>query len=216
MLSITPFKFEFIEAREARPSKKLLILVHGRTGNLKLLQWYSKRFDIADLSYLAIQAPYPDQRPDQKEPGFSWYLKDRTGIDEVRVGLAKMIEEIKSQGFYAKNIFWMGFSQGAAMSLDVALRSSEIFGGFICVSGLCIQMETYPLAFGPTAKQQRILITHGRRDEIVPLETAEENYRVLREEHIPFEWKIFDKPHSFHLREEVPMIEARLKSWIAE
>src|SRR5665213_3207859 len=162
MIKITPFKFKFIMASQPSPESPLLILVHGRTGNLKLLEWYAKRFEIPELSYLLIEAPYADQRPDQKDPGFSWYLEtpeELRGIEESRLGFLKMIDELNAQKFSPKNIYFLGFSQGSAMSLDLALRAAFQMGGFICVSGFCIETSAYPKAFGPFAHQQKILIT---------------------------------------------------------
>jgi predicted esterase len=214
MLAVSPFKSHFIPAKAPGTAVKVLILVHGRTGNLRVLEWYSKRFDIPELSFLSVEAPYPDQRPDQTEPGFSWYLAERKGLDESRQGLLKMLEELQAQGVSARNVFWLGFSQGAAMSLDMALRSPYQMGGFFCISGFCVESATYPKALGPFAKQQRVLITHGSRDEIISLEDAKKTYEFLEREKIPHSFKVFNKAHSFHLRDEVPLLESTLRSWI--
>lgn len=192
----------------------LLVLVHGRTGNLRLLEWYSKRFKIPDLAFLTIQAPFEDKRPGQTDEGFSWYLSERQGIDESRKKLVHMVEELERQGFPSKKIYFLGFSQGAAMSLDLALRGPFPLGGVLAISGFCVEVEKYPEMLGRYARSQRILITHGTRDEIVTLETAQASYQRLRELQIPFEFKIFDKPHSFQLNTEVPYLESTLKKWI--
>ena len=197
-------------------NENLLVLVHGRTGNLKLLEWISKRFKIPGLSYLSIQAPYADRR-DEKQPegeGFSWYLPGRKGIEDSRKVILESVEELKGQGWGSRKIFWLGFSQGAAMSLDLALRGPDVYGGVLAVSGFCVQSEEYPAAFGPHAKDQSLLITHGTRDEILTLEKAESSYEPLRRYGIPFEFEIYDKPHSFHLTAEIPFLEARLKAWV--
>lgn len=195
--------------------ENLLILVHGRTGNIRLLEWYSKRLQIPDLSYLLIEAPFEDRREGQTEPGFSWYLKGFEGLEDSRTRLTRLLEEIEAVGVDSKNIYWLGFSQGAVMGLDFALRSSFRLGGFVCVSGICIQTDDYPKAFGPHAKNQRLLITHGTRDEIIAEVDARRSYEELRALGIPYEYLVFDKPHSFHLKQEVPLIEERLKSWMA-
>lgn len=207
----------FIPAKEGG-AKNILILVHGRGGNLKLLEFYSKRFNLPNLHYLAIQAPFVEQREDQvakNESGWSWYINPgRKGLEESRSKLSAMIEEIHQQGIPYNKIFWLGFSQGAAMGLDTFLRSPHILGGALCISGLIVKATDYPQAFSPMAARQRLLITHGARDEIISLEEAEKTYQVLRESNIPFEFKIYDKPHSFHLQEEVPYLEAKLQDWI--
>jgi len=207
---------EYIPPRGDSNPQALLLLVHGRTGNLKLLQWYSKRFNLPGVGYLALQAPFPDQRADQKDPGFSWYLENFQGLDESRELLKLVIKEIQTQGFQkTERIFWFGFSQGGAMGLDLALRSEFPFGGVMCISGFCIQVEDYPEAFGPFAKNQRILATHGTRDRIIPLEQSKPDFDRLRSLGVPLEFQVFDKPHSFHLKTEVPFLENCLKKWLA-
>lgn len=194
--------------------RALLILVHGRTGNLKLLEWYSKRFQIEGLGFLTIQAPYPDRRPDQKDEGYSWFLESGEGILQARAHLQSMMHEIHQQGLAYSQIYWLGFSQGAVMGLDHALRADRKLGGFLCISGFCYRPDEYPKSFGPEAKNQRILITHGTRDEIISLERAEKTYEAIRQLGVSFQFKVFDKPHSFHLQQEIPLLERALTDWI--
>lgn len=216
-LKIAEFEHRFIPARGSA-SGQVLVLVHGRGGNLKLLDFYSKRFDIAELSYLTIQAPWPEQREDQVakgESGWSWWISPNfQGLEESRAKLEQMMISLEGQGVTASQIFWLGFSQGAGIGLDLFLRSDKIFGGGFFVSGLLPRFQDYPQAFGAAAHRQRLMMTHGLRDEIVSLESAQKTYSPLVSANIPFEFKVYDKPHSFHLKEEVPTLESRLKDWM--
>ncbi len=213
-ITLKSLKARFLFPADEATFSHLLLLVHGRTGNLRLLEWYSKRFQIPGLAFISLQAPFEDRREDQKDEGYSWYLDGKKGIEESRKLLIDVVTEIESQGISAEKIFWLGFSQGAAMGLDLALRGPFKMGGFLCISGFCVQAQDYPQAFGPYAKAQRLFISHGSRDEIVKLDFAEKTYQVLKQEKVSFEFQIFDKPHSFHLKEEVPMLEERLKAWM--
>jgi len=218
-IQISTLVHHFIPASE-KGQDAVLILVHGRGGNLKLLEFYAKRFKIPGLHYLSIQAPLEEQRDDQKErneSGWSWYVNPgRRGLEDSRAKLSKMIEEIQAQGIPYRRIFWLGFSQGAAMGLDTFLRTPHILGGALCISGILVKATDYPQSFSPQAAEQRILITHGTRDEIISLEEAEKTYSVLRENQIPFEFKVYDKPHSFHLQQEVPYLESTLQKWLSD
>ncbi|MBN8553949.1 MAG: dienelactone hydrolase family protein [Deltaproteobacteria bacterium] len=213
------FKTTALEYKYIPPNsgdcKYLLILVHGRTGNLRLLEWYSKRFKIDELGFICVQAPYPDRRLDQADEGFSWYLEKYQGLDESRQKILKMVEELKSQGMSAENTFWLGFSQGSVMILDLALRGPYKFGGFLCISGFCISIQDYPKAFGPFAKKQNILISHGTRDEIISYKKTKAVYDQLAALGVNFDFRTYDKPHSFHMQKEIPELETQLKEWIA-
>ena len=218
-LKTSQLEYKFVPSKSGE-LKNLLVLVHGRGGNLRLLEWYTKRFDIPDLSYFLIQAPLKEQREDQVEKnewGWSWYYwPGFIHIEESRVKLSKMIEELNEQGIQYQNIYWMGFSQGGAMGLDTFLRFPQKLGGIICISGLLVQAEQYPQALSSKAFEQNIHITHGTRDEILSLELVQSTYETLRKIKLPHEIVIYDKPHSFHLRKEVPDIELRLKTWMSK
>lgn len=194
-------------------ASSLMLLVHGRTGNLKLLEWYSKRFQVPGMAYMTLQAPYADRRPDQTDEGFSWFLENGDGLEKSRADLKGMIDELHKQGLPYDKIFWLGFSQGSMMGLDLALRSDHILGGFFCISGFCLRPEDYPQAFGRAAKMQRILLTNGTRDEIVTYERAKKSYDKLAALGVPFEFRTYDKPHSFHLQQEVPYLEQKILEW---
>jgi phospholipase/carboxylesterase len=200
-------------AREA-----VLLLVHGRGGNKRLLEFYAKRLEIPDLGYICLQAPIAEQREDQIAhgvSGWSWYLSPGyQGLDESRGKLFSVVEELQAQNIDPEKIFWLGFSQGGAMGLDLFLRYPKKLGGVICISGLLPRSKDYPAALSASASEQRILITHGTRDDIIPLEKAEETFAPLRAATIPFEFKVYDKPHSFHLQQEVPYLEETLKGWV--
>ena len=216
-LKISQFEFKFIPAQEKAQNglNPLLLLVHGRTGNLRLLEWYSKRFKIPTLSYMCIQAPYQDKRPDQDEISWSWYLDKYSGLEKSRADLIAMTNELISQGLASSQIYWLGFSQGAAMGLDLALRGPHRLGGVLAISGFCFKTDEYPAAFGPAAFKQRLLITHGTRDEVISFEKAQGTYDKLKALGVPYELKIYDKPHSFHLQKEVPFLEETLSGWVA-
>ncbi len=211
--------FEPLILRET-PSDKatpsgLLILVHGRTGNLRVLEFMAKRQALRAFTRLLVQAPYTETRPEQKDEGFSWYRDKRSGLEESRKRLDLLVDAALEAGWAPRDIYWLGFSQGSAMILDLALRQHSLFGGFVCVSGFCLSRPEDVPTFSPQASSQRILITHGSRDQILTLDYAQTSYEILRLSGIPFQWKVFDKPHSFKLKEEIPFIESQLLEWAA-
>lgn len=223
---IPPLSFERNLSPEAPGTipKHLLILCHGRTGNKSLLRWYSRRFAIENLAFLCIQAPYPDRRPDQEDPGFSWYFyhehetdseKKFEGLAASRERIKTLIQQLHEAGLPYRNIYWLGFSMGAAMGLDTFLRFPEELGGALCISGICVDAFSYPKALHPKHQFQRLFVTHGTRDEILSWEWSNSTYQHLKNRGVPLEVKLYDKPHSFHLKQEVPDLEAKLRSWIA-
>lgn len=196
--------------------KSILILAHGRGGKWRLMEWLSKRLKISGLDYVCVQAPFPEDVPQMKEPGYSWLLMPgHKGLDESRLKIQKFLKNLIGQGYDSKRIYWLGFSQGGLMGIDTALRSPFLLGGTICVSGFCMRPEDYPEDFSKFAREQKIIATHGRRDEIVSFEKAETTYEQLQKLGVSIELHEFNKPHSFELKNEIPFLEQTIKSWMS-
>lgn len=216
-LKISGLDYNFIPSRSG-VQEAVLLLVHGRGGNKRLLEFYAKRLDIPSLNYICLQGPISEQREDQVAQGisgWSWYISPGyEGLDESRAKLFSVVEQLRAQNINPEKIFWLGFSQGGAMGLDLFLRYPKKLGGVICISGLLPRSKDYPAALSSLASRQRILITHGTRDDIISLERAEETYAPLKAAKVPYEFKVYDKPHSFHLQQEVPYLEETLKGWV--
>jgi|GEM_PF-1462331 len=195
--------------------KTILILAHGRGGKWTLMEWLSKRFKIPGLDYLCIQAPFPEDVPEMKAAGFSWYIMPKhQGIEKSRDTIQKLLQQLMDSGYSPERILWLGFSQGGVMAIDTALRSNILFGGFVCVSGFVIKIEEYPRAFGKFAKEQNLLCTYGSRDPIVPPEKALRSFQALEALGGPLHYQEYDKPHSFELRKEIPDLEKKIKDWM--
>ena len=207
------FNFKWVPSASGRKDH-VLILVHGRTGNLRVLDFMTKRFQIVDLNFLIIEAPFEDRRPDQKDQGFSWYLKGFRGMEDSRNKLLRLLEELHEFGFPYRGIYWLGFSQGGVMGFDVFLRCSQQLGGLLAISTILAPAETVIAEKSKLAEHQRILITHGDRDEIISLEAAQSSYEFLKAAGIPYEFRLFDKPHSFQMNKELPFLESKLIEWM--
>lgn len=207
---------EFIPAQK-RPGEAILLLVHGRGGRWPLMRWFSKRAaKIEGLDFLCVQAPHDDFVPEMKVPGFSWYLgKNYEGLEQSRAKLQRLISDLQ-QHYSSQKIFWLGFSQGGAMGLDLAMRAKVSLGGVICVSGFCLKADDYPAEFGRAALQQRILATHGTRDEIVDFERAKESFEKLEKLGVKIDFHSYSKPHSFDLKNEIPFLIETIQSWVKE
>jgi len=204
---------KFWPSTHAEGAKGLLLLAHGRGGRLPLMDFMAKRGQLGIFDILSIEAPHADFVPEMKVPGFSWYvLPDKKGLEESRKRIHDLLEEIEAAGYARKKIFWLGFSQGAVMGLDTALRADRPIGGVVGSSGFCLHPQEYPDAFGSAAKDTPILVTTGARDSIVPPEPARKDFLALKNLGVAIEIRDYDKIHSFDLKREIPDIEAWLQA----
>ena len=128
---------------------------------------------------------FPDGPFDFSSPfgGRSWYelsSPNHQGVLESRRLLTELIEKFEKEGAAPRRIALMGFSQGAVMSLDVGLRYPRRLAGIVGMSGYLAFPERLADEKSPEATGLPILLTHGKNDDILPVEGAREAQAVLR------------------------------------
>ncbi|MFO0663077.1 MAG: hypothetical protein U0174_03950 [Polyangiaceae bacterium] len=87
-----------------------------------------------------------------------------------------------------------GFSQGAMLALDVALRSTCDIAGLLLLSGTHIASGEWAPLF-ETRRGLPVLQSHGRSDEILPISVSEHLRDVMLEAKWDVEWVPFEGGH---------------------
>ena len=170
-------------------------------------------FDCDALGWIFANAP------EEYGPygGYSWFeMGDdmapvAADVARSRQLLHELISElIATLGISAEKLILMGFSQGCLMVLDQALRGEHRFAGVVGISGWVYGVEDFPKAFGSAARDQRLLVTHGRVDQLLPIELVRMQIEQLRDLKINVAWAEYDKAHTLDPEQEVPDIRAFL------
>jgi len=192
---------ELIPAREK--SRRLLIMLHGLGDSIAGYRWMPAALDLPWLNYLLVNAP------DEYFGGYSWY--DFTGdlapgVERSRKLLLEVLEHQQSNGFPAEQIVLGGFSQGCLMALDVGLRYPHRLAGIVGISGYVCNPEKLIAGLLPVAFQQRVLITHGKLDPLIPFAVVREQVNMLKAAGLHIEWHEFVKPHTIAGEPELEVI----------
>jgi phospholipase/carboxylesterase len=83
--------------------------------------------------------------------------------------LKKFIRELPERvGVQADKIYLLGFSQGAVMSLNVALTAPDLVAGVIAISGY-LDDQVEPLVVPETLEEKHFLVMHGTQDDLIPV-----------------------------------------------
>jgi phospholipase/carboxylesterase len=119
------------------------------------------------------------------------------GIDAVRAtvtrGLEEMLEEL---GLSHQQLILGGFSQGAMLSTDVALRGlAEPPGGLFLYSGTLICEAAWSEA-ARRLQQTPVVQSHGRQDPILPFRGAEALRGMLTSAGVEVQFHEFAGGHS--------------------
>ena len=161
---------------------RFLLLIHGLTGDENSM-WVFARNLSSDYWMVAPRAPHPAQ-----PSGYSWREKfdssqfGRPTIEQLRPSaeaLLRLVDEYSSSARIDAGTFdVMGFSQGAAMSNVLAflyphrIHKVGILAGFV-PGGLEELVSQHPLEGKP------FFVTHGTRDEMVPIDRARTSIEIL-------------------------------------
>jgi phospholipase/carboxylesterase len=87
-----------------------------------------------------------------------------------------------------------GFSQGAMLSMDVALSGASVVQRVVAMSGVLLQDSLAALK-APRAAKPAFLLSHGRQDPVVPFQAAVHAKELLEKYGLPVSWHPFAGGH---------------------
>ena len=193
---------ELIPAGE-KNSRRLMVMLHGLGDSIEGYRWLPEAMRLPWLNYALVNAP------DEYYGGYSWYDYARDplpGVARSRKMLFALLDGFRAQGFLTEQTTFGGFSQGCLMSLEVGLRYPHRLAGIVGISGYVSQPEKLLAELPPVAMQQRLLITHGTLDPIVPFARTREHVNRLKAAGLNIEWHEFVKPHTIAGEDELEVI----------
>jgi len=193
---------EFIPATP-KTSRRVLVMLHGLGDSTAGWRWLPEALGLPDLNYLLVNAP------DQYFGGWSWfeYRGDiAPGVHRSRKLLFELLGDLRTQGFPADQITLGGFSQGCLMAIETGLRYPHRLAGIVGISGWVFELENLLRDLTPVARAQRLLITHGHFDPLLPFAETQRQVGALKGAGLNVEWREFPKEHSIHGQEELGVI----------
>ena len=193
---------EFYPAHKA-DSKALMIVLHGLGDSTAGYHWMPGVLDLPWMNYLLVNAP------DEYYGGFSWFdfaADFRPGVERSRQLLIELLDDQRAKGFPTRETTLFGFSQGCLMTIDVGLRYPHAFAGLVGISGFVFEPQELLRELSPAARDQRLLVTHGTADTMVPLRQTEPAIKLLDSAGVNVEWHVLEKDHTIAGQEEMEII----------
>ena len=195
---------EFIEAADPGSARaaRLLISLHGLGDSMDGYRWLPEMLNLPALSHLLVNAPDPYYG------GYSWYDfagDPGPGIRRSRQALFELLREW-SPKFSPEQTYLFGFSQGCLMTLDAGLRYPHRLAGLIGVSGYVFEPDQLAQELSPVARSQRILLTHGTLDTMIPIERVRPQIDQLKAAGLRIAWHEFAKSHTIAGEQELSVI----------
>ena len=178
---------------------KAIIGLHGWTGDEHVFEPVAKMMNIDDAQWFFPRAPY---KADSGK-GYSWFSgTDETGwdIEKTRIGIHQLLADVRSNGFSPKNIFLIGFSQGASLAMEIALRLPFAIGGIVPIAGFIKFRDTLSNEATKESKATPVLLLHGSQDEIIHVIASEKAHDFFKERGNPVYFKRYDGGHKIPKR----------------
>ncbi len=180
-----------------------MIMLHGRGASAASILDLSKHLKVENFAFLAPEATQHTWYPrsfmapvEENEPSLSSAL-------EV---LESMVQDIKSQGFQRKQIYFLGFSQGACLASEYVARHAQRYGGVFVLSGGLIGADLDKSKYPGDFQGTPFLLGCSNVDAHVPLTRVRESTQILRAMGAEVEERIYpNAPHSI-LEDEIEYI----------
>jgi len=169
-------------------------MLHGRGAIAEDI--LSLRFDLSieDFYLVAPQASnytwYPHSFLSPIQQNEPWLSSALSIIDSIVI-------DINTAGIASEKIFFLGFSQGACLTLEYTTRNARKWGGVIALTGGLIGDKVYPDHYAGNFHQTKVLLTNSPNDPHVPLQRSKETKSLLEKNGAVVSMEIFpNRPHT--------------------
>jgi phospholipase/carboxylesterase len=102
------------------------------------------------------------------------------------------------------------------MAIEIGLRYPHRLAGIVCISGFVCEPEKLVKEMSPVALEQRLLVTHGTLDPMVPFAAARDQINILKAAGLRIEWHEFVKPHTIAGEDELKVIRSFVRAGYAD
>ncbi|NHM32847.1 alpha/beta hydrolase [Neobacillus terrae] len=192
-----PMIYELSHPEKIIPGKKYpaLFVMHGIGSNEKNM--ISLVNGLEESFYIFSVRGHLSQ-----PPGFAYFTIEGYGkphrdvFDEAILKLKSFIDyACEEYPLDQSQIYLMGFSQGAIVSMTLGLTLGDKIKGIIALSGYipAFVKEEYPIHTGHNLEA---FISHGEFDQVLPFDWGKENAEFFKKLGIPVTFKAYPEPHT--------------------
>lgn len=180
--------------KSLKEAEKALIMLHGRGADARDILSVASHLNVSEYALLAPEATnntwYPNSfmaKTKENEPWLS------SALDLVK----EVVDEVKAEGISADNIYFLGFSQGACLTLEFVARHAQKYGGVVALTGGLIGDEINRENYSGDFEGTTFFLGTGNPDPHVPVERVRESAKIVESMNANVHLKVYDgRPHS--------------------
>lgn len=180
-------------------ARQLVVFLHGYGADGNDLIEIGRAWQTL-LPQAAFVSPHAPEVCAQSGFGRQWFpltMRDSserwTGVNKAAPILNRFLDaELKRRALPPSALALVGFSQGTMMALHAGLRRAAAPAAIIGYSGLfVIPEDVEPETFaGEIRSRPPVLLVHGDRDDLIPVQALFHATQALASLEIPVEWHI--------------------------
>ncbi|NWF88799.1 MAG: dienelactone hydrolase family protein [Ignavibacteriaceae bacterium] len=190
-----------------------IIMVHGRGSSAHDIISLAYEVDLPNVAYIAPQAK-----------NNSWYPlsflnpveMNEPGISSGMALLNSIVEMVLQKGFTTEQIYLLGFSQGACLSLEYAARNPKKFGGIFGLSGGLIGEAVKLENYSGDLEGTDIFLGCSDVDPHIPLQRVNDTEQVFKKLNANVSKRIFEGMAHTVNEDEIDFIKTLLKQKTAK
>ena len=181
--------FTFIKGSK---TNKTIIGLHGWQGNKQSFLPMAKSTLFEKFNWYLLEAPYSvNNNPSTR----SWSYEKEKDVWEIEEPKKLLDNFFKSEIFKkhnSKDIFVVGFSQGALICYEFICKLDKPLCGIFPIAGF---LRSKNLAINPKQNKTPIVIGHGIYDQIISIEQSQKAYELLKKQNSNVELITYDSSH---------------------
>ena len=157
-------------------AEKVLIMVHGRGGSAEDILGLAEHLNVAEFALVAPQAS-----------GNTWYpqsflaprASNEPSLSNALTTLRETVSYLEEAGFSKSQIYFLGFSQGACLTLDFVASNAARYGGVVAFTGGVIGDQVDHRNYHGDFDGTPIFIGSSDPDMHVPVSRVKESTALL-------------------------------------
>ena len=178
--------------------EKVVVFIHGWKGNKDSFKTLSSILKVPNVKWLFPQAPY---KMSESKEEYSWSFQNSDGTYDVKktvesfeLFLTKKVLSLVD----SKNVFFVGFSQGATICYELILQLEYPWGGVFPVAGFKRDQNSF-FTIHDNQQNTPIVIGHGLKDDIIPIKSSEVIYNELKYNNCDVYFEKFNGGHKISI-----------------
>lgn len=188
-----------LEPRSGKPARQLVVFLHGYGADGNDLIDIGRAWQplLPDAAFVSPHAPEPCGMAPVGRQWFPLTFRDPherwTGVVGARGDLDRFLDaELARRNLDDGALALVGFSQGTMMALHTGLRRPRAPAAIVGYSGMLVvpeqaAAETFK---GEVVARPPVLLVHGDRDDVIPVQALFQAAQGLAALDIPVEWHL--------------------------